>query len=217
MLLLLVWDSADAVVVTVDVVIINVIFSFGFRWHGHHCDCVRVVSLVVVAITFVPTGGDRHPKVGNGVMLGAGASILGNIRIGDHAKIGCSSVVLKPVPDNATVVGIPARIVGQVQEPSTPRHADFSLDDCEPRFLCMWKSLTELGLAKKGGDGVVTFEQFRELILGCGADEFEATNLFFKMDTNNDGLALLALLSPWGYIRAKACTAVGFWDCVAYI
>jgi serine O-acetyltransferase len=151
---------------------------------GRACSMLHGVTLGATG----KAGGDRHPKVGNGVMLGAGASILGNIRIGDHAKIGCSSVVLKPVPDNATVVGIPARIVGQVQEPSTPRHADFSLDDCEPRFLCMWKSLTELGLAKKGGDGVVTFEQFRELILGCGADEFEATNLFFKMDTNNDGV-----------------------------
>lgn len=53
--------------------------------------------------------GDRHPKVGNGVLIGAGASILGNITIGDSAKIGAGSVVLSPVPAHATAVGVPAR------------------------------------------------------------------------------------------------------------
>ncbi|KAK6932850.1 Serine acetyltransferase, N-terminal [Dillenia turbinata] len=56
--------------------------------------------------------GDRHPKIGDGVFIGAGSSILGNIRIGDGAKIGAASVVLKEVPANATAVGNPARLVG---------------------------------------------------------------------------------------------------------
>ncbi|ODT85713.1 serine O-acetyltransferase [Phenylobacterium sp. SCN 70-31] len=55
--------------------------------------------------------GDRHPKVGNGVLLGAGAKVLGNIRIGDYAKIASGSVVLKDVPAGCTAAGVPARLV----------------------------------------------------------------------------------------------------------
>ena len=55
--------------------------------------------------------GDRHPKIGNGVLLGAGAKVLGNILIGDYAKIASGSVVLKPVPSGCTAAGVPARLV----------------------------------------------------------------------------------------------------------
>jgi len=55
--------------------------------------------------------GDRHPKVGKGVLLGAGAKVLGNITIGDYAKIASGSVVLKPVPPGCTAAGVPARLV----------------------------------------------------------------------------------------------------------
>jgi serine O-acetyltransferase len=55
--------------------------------------------------------GDRHPKIGNGVLLGAGAKVLGNIVIGDYAKIASGSVVLKPVPPGCTAAGVPARLV----------------------------------------------------------------------------------------------------------
>lgn len=56
--------------------------------------------------------GDRHPKIGNGVLIGAGAKILGNIRVGDCSKVASGSVVLKEVPAHSTVAGIPARIIG---------------------------------------------------------------------------------------------------------
>ncbi len=56
---------------------------------------------------------DRHPKIGNGVLIGAGAKVLGNIRIGDCSRIGAGSVVLKDVPPRVTVVGVPAKIVGE--------------------------------------------------------------------------------------------------------
>ena len=56
---------------------------------------------------------DRHPKIGNGVLIGAGAKVLGNIRIGDCARIGAGSVVVKDVPPRVTVVGVPARIIGE--------------------------------------------------------------------------------------------------------
>ena len=55
--------------------------------------------------------GKRHPTVGNNVMIGAGAKVLGSVYIGNNCKIGAGSVVLSDVPDNATVVGVPGRIV----------------------------------------------------------------------------------------------------------
>jgi len=55
---------------------------------------------------------DRHPKIGNGVLLGAGAVVLGNIKIGDNAKIAAGSVVLRPVPSKCTVAGVPAKPIG---------------------------------------------------------------------------------------------------------
>ncbi|XP_022936630.1 serine acetyltransferase 1, chloroplastic-like [Cucurbita moschata] len=61
--------------------------------------------------------GDRHPKIGNGVLIGAGTCILGNIKIGDRAKIGAGSVVLKDVPPRTTAVGNPARLVGGKSNP----------------------------------------------------------------------------------------------------
>jgi len=66
------------------------------------------------AVTLGGTGaqrGDRHPKIGKGVLLGAGAKVLGNIRVGDYAKIASGSVVLKEVPPHCTAAGVPARIV----------------------------------------------------------------------------------------------------------
>lgn len=57
--------------------------------------------------------GDRHPKVREGVMIGAGAKILGNIEVGQGAKIGSGSVVLQAVPAHTTVAGIPAKVVGK--------------------------------------------------------------------------------------------------------
>ena len=66
------------------------------------------------AVTLGGTGkeeGDRHPKISEGVLIGAGARVLGNIRVGRCAKIGAGSVVLSDVPAHSTVVGVPARVV----------------------------------------------------------------------------------------------------------
>lgn len=64
--------------------------------------------------------GDRHPKIRYGVLIGAGAKILGNIEIGHCARVAAGSVVIKPVPNNVTVAGVPARVVGEAgcAEPS---------------------------------------------------------------------------------------------------
>lgn len=65
-------------------------------------------------------GSDRHPKIGNGVLIGAGAKILGNIHIGNCSRVAAGSVVLKEVPAKTTVAGVPARVVGEAgcSEPS---------------------------------------------------------------------------------------------------
>lgn len=65
-------------------------------------------------------GSDRHPKIGNGVLIGAGAKILGNIHIGHCSRVAAGSVVLKEVPPKTTVAGVPARVVGEAgcSEPS---------------------------------------------------------------------------------------------------
>ena len=58
-------------------------------------------------------GGDRHPKIRRGVMLGAGAKVLGNIEVGEGAKVAAGSVVTKPVPPHTTVAGVPAKPIGR--------------------------------------------------------------------------------------------------------
>ena len=71
---------------------------------------------ILQSVTLGGTGkeeGDRHPKVGDGVLISAGAKILGNIRIGDGAKVGAGSVVLNDVPPHTTVAGVPAKVVGR--------------------------------------------------------------------------------------------------------
>lgn len=55
--------------------------------------------------------GKRHPTIGNNVVIGTGAKILGNIRVGNYVKVGAGSVVIRPVPDFSTVIGIPGRVV----------------------------------------------------------------------------------------------------------
>ncbi len=57
-------------------------------------------------------GGDRHPKIGDGVLIGAGAKVLGNIKVGNCSRIAAGSVVLRDVPPCKTVAGIPAKIIG---------------------------------------------------------------------------------------------------------
>ena len=75
---------------------------------------------ILHAVTLGGTGkvsGDRHPKVGDGVLIGAGASVLGNVRIGDGAKIGAGAVVLRDVPCGTTAVGNPAKAIGKKAAP----------------------------------------------------------------------------------------------------
>jgi serine O-acetyltransferase len=75
--------------------------------------------------------GDRHPKIRRGVLIGAGAKILGNIEVGRCARVAAGSVVLQAVPPNKTVAGVPARVVGDAGCPEPARSMDQILGGLE--------------------------------------------------------------------------------------
>ena len=82
---------------------------------------------ILHGVTLGGTGkeaGDRHPKIRRGVLIGAGAKILGNIEIGHCARIASGSVVLHAVPHNTTVAGVPARVIGTAGCPEPSRSMD---------------------------------------------------------------------------------------------
>ncbi len=90
--------------------------------------------------------GKRHPTLGNHVVVGAGAKILGGITIGDNVKIGANSVVLKNVPPNSTVIGVPARIIktqGERLPDATMDQVNLP-DPISDRFLALEQELIEL-------------------------------------------------------------------------
>jgi serine O-acetyltransferase len=89
---------------------------------------------ILQGVTLGGTGkerGDRHPKIRHGVLIGAGAKILGNIEIGHCARIAAGSVVLKPVPHNATVAGVPAKVIGTAGCAEPARSMDHVLSEME--------------------------------------------------------------------------------------
>ena len=103
-------------------------------------DNVSMLQDVTLGGTGKETG-DRHPKVRHGVLIGAGAKILGNIEIGHCARIAAGSVVLRPVPNNTTWAGVPAKYVGEAGCAEPARTMDQilaakpALDPVEGRFI----------------------------------------------------------------------------------
>src|SRR5436190_10208373 len=98
--------------------------------------------LLYQGVTLGGTGaekGKRHPTLGNSVVVGTGAKILGNIRIGDNVKVGAGSVVVHPVPDHSTVVGVPGRVVrirpegGMLEHGRLPDPEGQAIDDLARR------------------------------------------------------------------------------------
>jgi serine O-acetyltransferase len=92
--------------------------------------------LLYQGVTLGGTGGDkgkRHPTLGNNVVVGAGAKVLGNIMIGDFAKIGAGSVVVHPVPEHSTVIGIPGRIVRSAGVIGTLEHGQLPDPNAQER------------------------------------------------------------------------------------
>jgi len=98
--------------------------------------------LMYQGVTLGGTGhgrGKRHPTIGNNVVIGTGAKILGDIRIGDNSKVGAGSVVVHAVPDNSTVVGVPGRVVrvrpegGHLEHGRLPDPEGQAIDDLARR------------------------------------------------------------------------------------
>jgi serine O-acetyltransferase len=90
---------------------------------------------ILQGVTLGGTGkesGDRHPKIGNNVLIGAGANVLGNIKVGDCSLVAAGSVVLQEVPPKTTVAGVPAKVVGPATCPEPARAMDHRLQpgDC---------------------------------------------------------------------------------------
>jgi len=93
-------------------------------------------GLIYQGVTLGGTGkesGKRHPTLGQNVVVGAGAKVLGNIQIGDNVRIGAGSVVLRDVPSNCTVVGIPGRVLRSGSRVSPLEHG--CLPDSEARVI----------------------------------------------------------------------------------
>jgi len=98
--------------------------------------------------------GKRHPTLENGVVIGAGAKVLGPITIGKNAKIGSNAVVVRDVPENATAVGIPARILEEEKAKKAAEKAQFSAyavgnDENDPIHKALQPLLTEIKALKK--------------------------------------------------------------------
>jgi serine O-acetyltransferase len=109
--------------------------------------------LLYQGVTLGGTGGEkgkRHPTIGNSVVIGSGAKVLGNIRIGDNVKIGAGSVVVHAVPDNSTVVGVPGRVVrirpegGPLEHGRLPDPEGQAIDDLARRVAELEGMLRQL-------------------------------------------------------------------------
>lgn len=84
------------------------------HFHGiviHHKSLIGDETIIYQNVTLGGRNGKGGPKVGKNCIIGAGACILGEINIGNNVKIGANSVVLKDIPDNCTVVGVPGKII----------------------------------------------------------------------------------------------------------
>jgi serine O-acetyltransferase len=117
--------------------------------------------LLYQGVTLGGTGGEkgkRHPTLGNRVVVGTGAKILGNIRLGDNVKVGAGSVVVHHVPDNSTVVGVPGRVVrvrpeGTLEHGRLPDPEGQAIDDLARRVEELEKLVRELTEPRPLGRG----------------------------------------------------------------
>jgi serine O-acetyltransferase len=101
--------------------------------------------------------GKRHPTIGSGAVIGAGARVLGNIRVGDNSRVGAGSVVLRDVPDNSTIVGVPGHIVlrgGQRVVITDPKQIHDPLSAALAAVALQVKDLRQRVQKLEGGEAV---------------------------------------------------------------
>lgn len=111
-------------------------------------DDVLIYQGVTLGGISLQKGIKRHPTIKKGVIIGSGAKVLGNITIGQNAKIGSNAVVVKDVPENSTAVGIPAHII-KSKEKNNSREIDKCCEDSLEKFIKLEKRLKKLEKALK--------------------------------------------------------------------
>jgi serine O-acetyltransferase len=140
--------------------------SIGHRFFIDHGSGVVIGETAIIGddvllyqgVTLGGTGGERgkrHPTLGNRVVIGTGAKVLGNINIGDNVKIGAGSVVVHNVPDNSTVVGVPGRVVrvrpeGVLEHGRLPDPEGQAIDDLARRVAELEETVRMLTIQKVG-------------------------------------------------------------------
>lgn len=171
---------------------------------------------ILHGVTLGATGkerGDRHPKLGKYVLVGAGASILGNISVGDGAKVGSGSIVLRPIPAGATAVGAPAKIIGRAKEPRPAEDGDNGLYNVVPVGdgesmggdpACVWREISKHAVPNATHIGI---DAFARALADLGLRMDDIGNIFFQLDTDNDGLIAESDLDRFSDISLKYCQA----------
>lgn len=162
---------------------------------GAHCSFLH-------GVTLGSTGkdkGDRHPKIGSSVLIGCGASVLGNIRVGNCCKIGAGSIVLKSLPDRATAVGNPARIIGYSTAPCAASEMDTALQKVlthtGEKFSDTWSVsmdnstvFDEADTTKRSKLDEKDTALALTLRFGVRPSADNVSSLFRQVDQDNDGL-----------------------------
>lgn len=143
------------------------------------------LSLIYQGVTLGGTGkesGKRHPTLGTGVVVGAGAKVLGNIQIGNDVRIGAGSVVLREVPSDCTVVGVPGRVVyrsGKRVDPlehgSLPDSEAMAIRALVDRIESLENELAQMKGARQIASGLSADVLSLEQLVSVGADRAEAT------------------------------------------
>ena len=171
--------------------------------------------------------GVRHPKLGNNVLVGALTTILGNIQIGDGAKIGASSVVLKSIPPKATAVGVPAKIVGRAKEEDAGQKVDSGLQHVQsfwhPDGESLEKALVKMPSSRRHwndiwdnevthaepSEGYITRSQLASILQNFGASEAQSDMVFFALDRNLDNrISESEFNEYWPDVVAKCCPKI---------
>lgn len=162
---------------------------------GRYCSFLHGVTLGSTG----KNSGDRHPKIGDGVLIGCGAIVLGNITIGRSSKIGSGSVVMKALPPNVTAVGNPARIVGRsVETTSAAAEMDLALKNvvtpCGTLFCHSWSlwadgafEFEELDVKKQGSMDINDFASALKSKFHVNPSPACLELIFKKFDGDGDG------------------------------
>ena len=143
--------------------------------------------------------GDRHPKVGNNVLIGCNAIVLGNIRVGDSCKIGSGSVLVKSIADGTTAVGNPARVIGMSTDTNAAANMDFALRQvqtlCGTPYFKSWSLnadgsgvFEEVDVDRRGVIDASRTIAALTLRFGMKPPELIVHEVFAQMDSDFDGM-----------------------------